>query len=397
MIQRANRIQNVETYYFAKKLPEVKALDCPEKPVLNLGIGSPDLAPEGAVIDALVQSAKSESSHGYQSYKGTDVMRRAMTDFYHATYGVKLDPATQILPLMGSKEGIMHISLAFLNPGDEVLIPNPGYPTYSSVSRLCDAKLSTYRVLSEGEKCIDWDELLAKDLSKVKIMWVNFPHMPTGRNADRDELQKLVDLAREHQFLLVNDNPYSLILNPHPTSLLSLEGADEVVIELNSLSKSHNMAGWRVGWVSGAASFINDILKVKSNMDSGMFLGIQEAATQALKLPQERIDAINAVYAARKEYALSILRLLGCSLNPDQVGMFVWAKVPDKVTDVEVFLDEILYGTHVFLSPGFIFGSEGSRYVRISLCSSEEVLQTAEKRIAEYLKNIQAAQKLQLN
>jgi LL-diaminopimelate aminotransferase len=291
---------------------------------------------------------------------------------------------TNILPLMGSKEGIMHIAMAFVNEGDEVLIPDPGYPTYSSVANLVGASIKTYAMSESLDWGVDMEALKKQDLSKVKIMWINFPHMPTGRIASREELKELVDLARKNQFLLVNDNPYSLILNDSPMSILSIEGAEEVALELNSLSKSHNMAGWRIGWVAGKKEFIEAVLKVKSNMDSGMFLGLQQAAVEALQSGTAWFDELNKIYRARREAAKKILDELGCSYSAKQSGLFVWAKAPSTIADVEKWIDEILYGTKVFITPGFIFGEAGKRFIRISLCCPVEKLNEALKRIQEF-------------
>ena len=385
MIQTAKRISNVEEYYFSRKLAEVRSLDTPEQRVINLGIGSPDQAPSENAIDALIASAKDPANHGYQNYKGIPAFRKAIADFYKSTYQAKLDPETMILPLMGSKEGIMHIAMAFVNEGEEVLIPNPGYPTYSSVANLVGGKLRPYDLKEELDWGIDIEALKRSDLSKVKLMWINFPHMPTGRTATKDELKALVDLARENQFLIVNDNPYSMILNDEPMSLLSIEGASDVALELNSLSKSHNMAGWRLGWVAGKKDFIDAVLKVKSNMDSGMFLGLQHAATEALKNNgKEWFAGVNKMYAGRKRVATQILDLLGCSYASKQSGLFVWAKAPDQIADVEKWIDEILYGTKVFITPGFIFGEGGRRFIRISLCCTVEKLKEALGRLEEY-------------
>jgi aspartate/methionine/tyrosine aminotransferase len=386
MIATANRIANVEEYYFSKKLAEVRSLDTPELRVINLGIGSPDQAPSASAIEALVTSAKNPAHHGYQSYKGIPAFRKAITDFYQRTYQVSLDPETMILPLMGSKEGIMHIAMAFVNEGDEVLIPDPGYPTYSSVAKLVGATLRPYHLREELNWGIDVAALKKSDLSKVKLMWVNFPHMPTGRTASSAELKELVDLARQHRFLIVNDNPYSLILNDEPMSILSIDGAEDVALELNSLSKSHNMAGWRLGWVAGKQAYIDAVLKVKSNMDSGMFLGLQHAATEALKNGEEWFRELNEVYGERKKAAAAILDLLGCTYAEKQSGLFVWAKAPDQVPDVEQWIDEILYGTKVFITPGFIFGEAGRRFIRISLCCTVAALNEARDRIKNHLK-----------
>lgn len=387
MIKTANRIAHVEEYYFSRKLAEVRSLDTGEVRVINLGIGSPDQAPSSNAIEALTTSANNPANHGYQNYKGIPAFRKAIADFYKRTYGVSLDAESMILPLMGSKEGIMHIAMAFVNEGEEVLIPNPGYPTYSSVANLVGAKLRPYDLKEDLNWGIDIDSLRRTDLSKVKVMWVNFPHMPTGRTASREELKALVDLAREHQFLIVNDNPYSLILNDDPVSLLSIEGADEVALELNSLSKSHNMAGWRLGWVAGRKEFIDAVLKVKSNMDSGMFLGLQHAAVEALNNNgKEWFATLNRMYEERKRAAHQILDLLGCSYSTRQSGLFVWAKAPDEIADVEKWIDEILYGTKVFITPGFIFGEAGRRFVRISLCSTVDKLKEASSRIERFAK-----------
>ena len=385
MIEFANRIKNVEEYYFSKKLAEVRSIDTPEWRVINLGIGSPDQMPATNAIDALVVSAKNPANHGYQNYKGIPQLRKAIADFYVDTYDVSLNVESDILPLMGSKEGILHTMMAFVNEGDEVLIPDPGYPTYASVAKLVGAKAVTYGMKEEANWQIDVEGLRKKDLSKVKIMWVNFPHMPTGRIASRKELKELVDLARANRFLIVNDNPYSLILNERPLSILSIEGAAEVALELNSLSKSHNMAGWRIGWVAGNAHYVDAVLRVKSNMDSGMFLGLQHAAVEALKSGREWFANLNAMYQKRKDAACKILDVLGCSYSTQQSGLFVWAKAPVGVNDVEKWIDEILYGTHVFITPGFIFGETGRRHIRISLCATEEKLNEACNRIQEFV------------
>ena len=385
MITTADRIANVEEYYFSRKLAEVRTLDTPELRVINLGIGSPDQAPSENAIQALIESAKNPGNHGYQNYKGVPAFRKAIADFYQNTYQSTLDPETMILPLMGSKEGIMHISMAFVNPGDEVLIPNPGYPTYSSVASLVGATLRPYDLKEELNWGIDIEALKRSDLSKVKLMWINFPHMPTGRIASREELKELVDLARKNQFLIVNDNPYSLILNDEPASILSIEGAAEVALELNSLSKSHNMAGWRLGWTAGKKEYIDAVLKVKSNMDSGMFLGLQHAAIEAINNNgKEWFLSLNKMYADRKRVAAKILETLGCTYAEKQSGLFVWAKAPDAITDVEKWIDDILYGTKVFITPGFIFGEAGRKFIRISLCCTVEKLTEALTRLQKF-------------
>ncbi|HBK88987.1 MAG: aminotransferase class I/II-fold pyridoxal phosphate-dependent enzyme [Cyclobacteriaceae bacterium] len=384
MIKTADRIAQVEEYYFSKKLAEVRGLDTPELRVINLGIGSPDLAPTAVTVAALTESAHNPSHHGYQNYKGIPALRQAIAAFYQKTYQVALDPESMILPLMGSKEGIMHIAMAFVNEGDEVLIPDPGYPTYASVAKLVGAKVRTYTMKESLEWGVDMEALREQDLSRVKIMWVNFPHMPTGRVASRAEMKELVDLARKHHFLIVNDNPYSLILNNAPLSILSVDGASEVALELNSLSKSHNMAGWRIGWVAGRKDYVEAVLRVKSNMDSGMFLGLQHAAVEALKSDSSWFEELNTVYRGRSVLARKLLKELGCSYAEEQSGLFVWAKAPHHVADVEKWIDEILYATKVFITPGFIFGETGRRHIRVSLCAPIEKLEEAIGRIQHW-------------
>jgi LL-diaminopimelate aminotransferase len=384
MISFAKRIANVEEYYFSKKLAEVRKLDDPDFPVINLGIGSPDQSPSPKTIEALVTTARKLGSHGYQNYKGIPALRQSIAAFSDRTYGSRLDPETMILPLMGSKEGIMHIMMAFVNEGDEVLIPDPGYPTYASVAKLVGAKVSTYEMTEEAGWKINVKQLRSRDLSKVKIMWVNFPHMPTGATASKEELKELVDLAREKQFIIVNDNPYSLILNDDPQSILGVPNAFDVALELNSLSKSHNMAGWRIGWVAGRADYIDAVLRVKSNMDSGMFLGLQQAAVEALNNDHEWFKMLTRVYEDRQDAALDLLHELGCTFIEKQSGLFVWGKAPADVLSVETWLNEILYSTHVFITPGFIFGEAGKRHVRVSLCAPEEKIVEALKRIEKW-------------
>ena len=384
MIQTAKRIARVDEYYFSRKLAEVRALDTQGRKVINLGIGSPDLAPTSNVIDALIDSARLPDTHGYQSYKGIPALRQAIAAFYRDTYGVSLNPEREILSLMGSKEGIMHIAMAFVDEGDEVLVPDPGYPTYSSVTNLVGGKIRSYALDEQQNWAPDLDALRQQDLSRVKLMWVNFPHMPTGRVARAEELQELVSLARQHHFLIVNDNPYSLILNDSPLSLLSIPGAEEVALELNSLSKSHNMAGWRIGWVAGKPEFLDAILRVKSNMDSGMFLGLQQAATEALRHSRDWFNQLNDVYRGRKVVAHQILDELDCQYALDQSGLFVWARVNERIAEVEKWVDEILYGAHVFITPGFIFGSKGARHIRISLCSPVGQMKIALERIQQH-------------
>ncbi len=381
IIPPANRLNTVEEYYFSQKLRQIRELQASGKNIINLGIGSPDLAPAPQVIDALYNTAQQDNTHGYQSYTGIPELRYAMSNWYKRTYKVELNPDNEILPLMGSKEGIMHLSMAFLNTQDAVLVPNPGYPTYSSVSNLLEAKTIYYPLTEKNNWQPDWDFLENTDLSGVKLMWTSYPNMPTGANGSLSLFEQLVRFAHKHRILLVNDNPYSLILNPKPISILQVDGAKEVALELNSLSKSHNMAGWRVGMVAGSADYISNILKVKSNMDSGMFLGIQQAAIAALQLPLSWHEEQNNIYQSRRYLANQIADELNCTYDAQQVGMFLWAKVPDVVNNVGDFVDNILHNAHVFITPGFIFGSAGERYIRLSLCSPIEKFIEAHQRI----------------
>ena len=385
MIQTAKRIEKVEEYYFSRKLAEVRSLDRPDFRIINLGIGSPDLAPDPKAISTLNASASNPANHGYQNYKGIPALREAIAAFYLNTYGVVLDPEKNLLPLMGSKEGIMHVSMAFVNEGEKVLIPNPGYPTYASVSNLVGAVQESYRIDSFADEAIDFSRLSERDFSGVKIMWLNFPHMPTGRKAGKNILEKLVKLAHDKNFLLVNDNPYSLILNKEPMSILSVDGAEEVAMELNSLSKSHNMAGWRIGWLAGKKEHIDFVLRVKSNMDSGMFLGLQHAAVEALKSGKDWFARQDEIYQQRRALALQMMETLNCRVYSDQSGLFLWGQVPDDVSEVESWLNDLLHSQHVFITPGFIFGSEGARFIRISLCSPAEKMQEALGRIRQWI------------
>ncbi len=386
IIEPARRVDSVGEYYFSRKLSEVGRLDSPELPVINLGIGSPDLSPPPAAIEALVESLAFPDAHRYQSYRGILPLRAAIARFCRDVYGIDLDPGAMILPLMGSKEGLLHVSMAFLDEGDEVLVPDPGYPTYHSAARLAGAIPRAYRLREERGWAIDLEAIEASDLSRVKLMWVNLPHMPTGRAATRGELEALVALARRNRFLLVNDNPYGVLVDGEPLSLLSIDGALEVALELGSLSKSHNMAGWRVGWVAGNADYIDAVLRVRSNSDSGMFLPIQLAAAEALAQPPARLAALRAEYASRRRVADDLLRALGCRVSESQSGVFVWAKAPDEVGNVAEWLDEILVATRVFIAPGAIFGPAGRRFVRLSLCSPEESLREARARIERFAK-----------
>lgn len=385
IISPAKRLQSVEEYYFSKKLAQLEAMKKEGKDIINLGIGSPDLAPDKTVINALCKTASEKTAHGYQSYRGLQELRDAMAIWYFKTYGVKIDRVSQVLPLMGSKEGIMHLSMAFLNEGDKVLVPNPGYPTYSSVSNLLQAETIHYD-LRQDDWYPDINALEKMDLTQVKMMWVNYPNMPTGKVANIDLFEELVAFGQKHSILIINDNPYSLVLNKEkPLSIFQVKGAEEVALELNSLSKSHNMAGWRVGMILGAKDYIDTIIKVKSNMDSGMFKGIQHAAIEALNLNSAYHNEINAIYLQRRAIVYQIFDQLKCTYTNDQEGMFVWAKLPDDVDDVEAFVEQVLNKTFVFITPGFIFGSNGQRYLRISLCADISILQEALSRINDKL------------
>ena len=377
MIQTADRLETVQEYYFSKKLREVRGLMAKGRPIINMGIGSPDLAPSKAVVNAIQNAVTDTGAHQYQSYQGLPELREAIAAFYASKFGVEADPSTEILPLMGSKEGIMHISMAFLNEGDGVLIPNPGYPTYTSVSKLVGAVPVYYDLIEDSGWFPDLEELEKEDLSKVKLMWVSYPHMPTGARASQLQFEKLIAFAKGNNIFLINDNPYSFVLNENPTSILKVDGAKEVALELNSLSKTFNMAGWRVGMVLGSSNHLTSILKVKSNMDSGMFYGIQKGAIAALGSSQEWFDDLNKVYAARKELMLQLVKKLGCTSDSTSVGMFVWAKLPYGVSSAEKFIDDILYDKDIFITPGTIFGSNGEGYIRFSLCVTEEKIQEA--------------------
>lgn len=377
----AKRLEGTQEYYFSKKLREVEALNQSEPKIINLGIGSPDLMPPMTAINALSTAINEESHHGYQSYKGIPALRKSFSDFYKLHYKVDLNPDKEILPLIGSKEGIVHISMTYINEGDEVLIPNPGYPAYAAATKLAGGEARLYDLKEENNWIPDLHELAKSDLTKVKIMWVNFPNMPTGTNATDDFFTELLQFGRDHKILICNDNPYSFILNDKPKSLLSIPGAKEVAIELNSLSKSHNMAGWRMGMVAAEEHHIQNIMRFKSNMDSGMFLPIQLAAVEALKSDHAWFDSMNETYKKRRDYVWKILDKMNCTYKKGQTGLFIWAKAPDYVESVESFVDDILYNARVFVAPGFIFGSNGERFVRISLCSKTEVLEEALKRI----------------
>jgi aspartate/methionine/tyrosine aminotransferase len=371
MITTAKRLESVQEYYFSRKLKEVRQLLQEGKPIINMGIGSPDLAPHVSVIQAIQKSILDDKAHEYQSYQGLPELRQGFARFYKTNFNVDLDLNSEILPLMGSKEGIMHISLAFLNEGDEVLIPNPGYPTYASVTELVQAKAIYYDLKEDTNWQPDFEKLETLDLSKVKLMWVSYPHMPTGANGTLELYQKLIDFGRKHNILMVNDNPYSFILNQNPLSILQIDGAKEIALELNSLSKTYNMAGWRVGMVSGNATFMDAILKVKSNMDSGMFYGIQKGAIAALKLGKDWFENQNEIYSIRRNLIFQLAEKMKCTFDRNSVGLFVWAKLPTGIQSEE-FIDKLLLEKHLFVTPGTIFGSNGEGYIRFSLCVKEE-------------------------
>lgn len=377
----AKRIQGVTEYYFSQKLREIDDLNKQGKNIINLGIGSPDLPPHPDVIKTLYEEALKPNAHGYQNYKGSPVLRKAFADWYQRWYDVLLNPDTEILPLIGSKEGIMHICMTYLNEGDAALVPNPGYPTYRSNVTIAGGVCLEYDLKEENNYQPDFDAIEKMDLSRVKLFFVNYPQMPTGQKPDSDVFIKLIAFAKKHNILIVHDNPYSFILNEEPISLLSTEGAKDVALELNSLSKSHNMAGWRVGVLCGAAKRITEVLRFKSNMDSGMFLGVQLAAAKALSLGKDWHDEVNNIYRKRREKVFELLDLLACKYSTNQVGMFVWAKIPDRYKDCYEIADEVLYQSNVFITPGGIFGRAGNRYIRISLCGSLERFEEAIRRI----------------
>ena len=377
----AQRLESVKEYYFSKKLREVAALIKAGNPILNMGIGSPDLPPDPSVLDAMQQSLSDPKAHMYQSYQGLPELREAIASFYQSHYDVTLNPANEILPLMGSKEGIMHISMAFLDKGDQVLIPNPGYPTYSSVTQLLEAEAVFYDLKEANNWQPDFEALDQMDTSRIKIMWLNYPHMPTGAQVDTNTFKRLIAWAKKSNVLLINDNPYSFILNDSPQSLMSQPGAMEVAMELNSLSKAFNLAGWRVGMLSGNSENINAVLKVKSNMDSGMFYGIQKGAIAALQLETSWFTELNKVYAERREAMIELATLMGSTFDPKSVGMFLWAKLNDPTIKSEEFIDTILKEHHIFITPGTIFGSQGEGYIRFSLCVKVEQIQTAINRL----------------
>ncbi len=380
-ITPANRVGSVQEYYFSRKLKEVAEMNAAGKNVINLGIGSPDLPPSEQTIETLCEHARKPNEHGYQPYVGIPELRKGFADWYKKWYDVDLDPKTEIQPLIGSKEGILHISLAFLNPGDGVLVPNPGYPTYSSVSKLVEANLIPYKLKEELGWQPDFEELEKMDLSNVKLMWTNYPNMPTGANASMELYEKLVAFGKKHGIIICNDNPYSFILNEPPLSILAVPGAKDICIEMNSMSKAHNMPGWRMAMLASNAQFVQWVLKIKSNIDSGQFKPMQYAAVEALSAPKEWYDNMNRVYRSRRDLAGQIMHTLGCEYDEKQVGMFLWGKIPAGAEGSEAIADRVLYEANVFLTPGFIFGNLGERYIRISLCCKNETLEEALKRI----------------
>lgn len=385
-IQPADRLANVSEYYFSRKLKEVAQMNAEGKDVINLGIGSPDMPPSIETINVLCEQAKRTDVHGYQPTVGILELRQAMADWYKRWYDVDLNPLTEIQPLIGSKEGILHVTLAFVNPGEQVLVPNPGYPTYTSLNKILGSEIVNYNLRENNGWQPDFEELEQMDLSRVKLMWTNYPNMPTGANATMELYEKLVNFARKHNIVIVNDNPYSLILNHKPLSILNVPGAKECCIEFNSMSKSHNMPGWRVGLLATNAQFVQWILKIKSNIDSGTFRPLQLAASQAYRNSLEWHEEANIhVYSRRRKLAEEIMQTLGCSFDSHQVGMFLWGRIPDMYNDVEQLTEKVLHESCVFITPGFIFGSNGKRYIRISLCANEEKLTEALERIKKIM------------
>ena len=387
IIPAAHKLDHINEYYFSRKLKQIAQLRAEGKSIINLGIGNPDQAPSQETIDALVKSAQNPHHHGYQSYVGIPELRQAMSKWYQHTYNVTLDATSEILPLLGSKEGISHISTAFLNPGDKVLVPNPGYPTYSSATYLAGATPIAYDLDEHENWAPDFTNISEETLREAKLIWVNYPNMPTGAKGNIEIFKTLIELAHEFKLLIVNDNPYSLVLNEGaPVSILQIEGAKEVCLELNSLSKSHNLAGARIGMIAGAKEYLETILKVKSNMDSGMYLPVQEAAVAALHNSDEWHAKRNDEYRKRLSLAYAIMDALKCTYDKHQIGMFLWAKIPESYSNVEDLTEKILHEANVFITPGFIFGSNGDRYIRISLCSPENDLKEALERINNLIK-----------
>ncbi|MFA5818872.1 MAG: aminotransferase class I/II-fold pyridoxal phosphate-dependent enzyme [Bacteroidales bacterium] len=382
-VKPADRTSNVQEYYFSQKLAQIDKMRREGADIINLGIGSPDQPPSENTITSLITEAKKPTSHGYQSYTGIPALRKAFADWYKKYFHVELNPDNEILPLMGSKEGIMHISMAFVNPGDEVLVPDPGYPTYSSVTNLVGGIARKYDLEEKRGWLPDLEALEQRDLSRVKVMWVNYPHMPTGTKGSMLLFERLVAFSQKHRILLCNDNPYSFILNKEYISLLAVDGAKETALELNSLSKSQNMAGWRIGMVAGHSEYIKNVLKVKSNMDSGMFLPMQMAAVETLNNPESWYDTVNTAYIRRRKIVEEIMDVLNCKYDKTQVGLFVWGRIPEDIIKCEMYIEGILNKTHVFITPGFIFGENGERYIRISLCANEKRLMEAKERLKQ--------------
>ena len=382
-IKPADRLASVSEYYFSKKLKEVAQMNAEGKDVISLGIGSPDMPPSEATIQTLCRETQNPDGHGYMPYVGIPELRRSFAAWYKKWYGVELNPNTEIQPLIGSKEGILHVTLAFVNPGEQVLVPNPGYPTYTSLSKILGAEVINYNLKEENGWMPDFDELEKMDMSRVKLMWTNYPNMPTGGVAKMETYERLVKFAQDHNIVVVNDNPYSLILNEHPLSIMQVPGAKDCCIEFNSLSKSHNMPGWRVAMISSNKQFISWILKVKSNIDNGCFRGIQLAAAEAMLNNTDEWHRENNItnYRRRRDIAEQIMQVLDCKFDPNQVGMFLWGKIPEKYADVEDLTEKILHEARVFITPGFIFGSNGKRYIRISLCAKDEKMKEALERI----------------
>lgn len=383
-ITPANRVSEIKEYYFSKKLRELAQLNSQGADIISLGIGGPDRAPDDKVISTLQKEAAIESNHSYQSYNGLPELREAFSNWYKEKYGVDLNPATEILPLIGSKEGILHLSLTFLNPGDGVLVPDPGYPTYTSVSKLVGAEIFKYDLKEENGWLPDFEALEKLPLDKIKLMWVNYPHMPTGKQADMETFKKIVDFGKQYGIVIAHDNPYSFILNKDPLSILQVPGAIDIVVEMNSLSKSHNMAGWRVAMAASNPTFISWILKVKSNIDSGQFKPVMLAAAEALKLKEDWYEQLYGVYEERRKIAEEIMNTLDCYFDPNQRGLFLWGRVPEGVESGEWLADELFYKAKVFVTPGFIFGDNGEKYIRISLCAKPEKLKESLRRIKEY-------------
>jgi len=386
-VKPADRTSGVQEYYFSQKLRQIDQMRKAGADVINLGIGSPDQPPSENTLKKLGEVALKPTGHGYQSYNGIPALRKAFADWYKKYFNVILDPENEILPLMGSKEGIMHISMAFVNPGDEVLIPDPGYPTYSSVTTLIGGKTKYYDLEEKSGWMPDLSKITDAGTGNVKVMWINYPHMPTGTKGNTRLFEKLVAFASDNGILLCNDNPYSFILNNEYLSILAVDGAKETALELNSLSKSHNMAGWRIGMVAGHSENISNVLKVKSNMDSGMLRAIQEAAVEALSNPPSWYEKVNSVYLKRRRIVEEIMNLLKCRFDEKQTGLFLWGRIPDDIQSCEAFVEDILVKANVFVTPGFIFGSNGRRFIRISLCADEQTLLKSKDRITEYLKN----------